>query len=40
MKKLETEIVPSEIYCDVHKEEPVLYFNEADGKLQCKECRI
>jgi hypothetical protein len=36
MKKLEREVVPSDIFCDVHNEEPVMYYHKREGKLHLK----
>ena len=38
VKKLETEIVPPDIYCDLHQDEPVLVFNKKSNKLECNKC--
>jgi hypothetical protein len=38
MKKLEREVVPSDIFCDVHNDEPVMYYHKKEGKLQCSKC--
>jgi hypothetical protein len=38
MKKLEREVVPSDIFCDIHNDEPVIYYHKREGKLQCSKC--
>ena len=40
MKKLETEIVPADIYCDAHPGQPIFYYNQKDNKLECMKCII
>jgi hypothetical protein len=38
LKKLETDVIPSEIFCDSHPSEPIFYFNQKDNKLECMKC--
>ena len=38
VKKLETEIVPADIYCDTHPGQQVIYYNRKDNKLECEKC--
>ncbi len=38
IKKLETEIIPPEIYCDTHPGQAIFYYNKKDNKLECMLC--
>jgi hypothetical protein len=38
MKKLEREAVPSDIFCDMHNDEPVMYYHKGEDRLQCIKC--
>ena len=38
VKKLETEIIPAEIYCDAHPDQQVIYYNQKDNKFECDKC--
>ena len=38
MKKLEREGVRSDIFCDMHNDEPVMYYHTREDKLQCIKC--
>ena len=37
-KKLETEVIPADIFCDLHPQDYVLYYNKKDHKLECGKC--
>ena len=37
-KKLETEVIPADIFCDLHTQDYVLYYNKKDQKLECVKC--
>jgi hypothetical protein len=37
-KKLETEVIPADIFCDLHPQDYVLYFNKKEQKLECEKC--
>ena len=37
-KKLETEMIPAEIFCDLHPQDYVLYYNFKEHKLECGKC--
>jgi hypothetical protein len=37
-KKLETEVIPADIFCDLHPNDYVLYYNKKDHKLECGKC--
>ena len=37
-KKLETEVMPADILCDLHPHEHVLYYNLKEHKLECGKC--
>ena len=38
LRKFETEIIPADIYCDDHHDEPILFFNKKLNKFDCKKC--
>ena len=37
-KKLETEVIPADIFCDLHPQDYVLYYNLKEHKLECGKC--
>ena len=37
-KKLETEVIPADIFCDLHPQDYVLYYNKKEQKLECGKC--
>jgi hypothetical protein len=38
IKKLETEVIPPNIFCDLHPQDYVFYYNKKDHKLECNKC--
>jgi hypothetical protein len=34
-KKLETDVIPADIFCDTHPQDYVLYYNKKVNKLEC-----
>ena len=40
VKKLETEILPAEIYCDAHPDRQVIYYNRKENRLECEKCKV
>ena len=39
-KKLETDLIPADIVCDLHPQEYVLHYNKKEHKLECGKCPI
>jgi hypothetical protein len=37
-RKLETEVIPADIFCDFHPQDYVLYYNKKEQKLECGKC--
>ena len=37
-KKLEIEGIPADIFCDLHPQDYVLYYNKNEHKLECGKC--
>jgi hypothetical protein len=38
IKKLETEVIPANIFCDLHQQDYVFYYNKKEHKLECRKC--
>ena len=37
-KKLGTYLIPADIFCDLHPQDYVLYYNKKEHKLECGKC--
>jgi hypothetical protein len=37
-KKLETDLIPADIFCDLHPQDYVIYYNKKEHKLECGKC--
>ena len=38
IKKLEAEVIPANIFCDLHPQDYVFYYNKKEHKLECSKC--